>query len=91
MCPPLLAASVSPPHHVYDHPAEALLLLLAEILEDVTVFLLQQLEAYGQVVVLQHRLIVVHQGQLRVWGEAGGEEVGQRLPDTIFHLIVCHG
>jgi hypothetical protein len=29
----------------------------------------EQLEAHGQVVVLQDRLIVVHQSQLRVWGK----------------------
>ena len=53
-------------HHVYDHLAQRELLLLAEVGEDVTVVLLQQLEAHGQVVVLQHRLVVVHQSQLRV-------------------------
>ena len=58
------------PHHVYDHSPQRLPLLLGEVLEDVTVVFLQQLEAHGQVVVLQHWLIVVHESQLRVWGEA---------------------
>lgn len=43
-------------HHVDDHLAQALPLALAEVLEDVTVVFLQQLEAHGQVVILQHRL-----------------------------------
>ena len=55
-------------HHVDDQLAEALSLPLAQVLEDVTVLLVEQLEAHGQVVVLQHRLVVVHQGQLRVCG-----------------------
>ena len=42
------------PHHVDDHPAERLPLLLGEVLEDVAVVFLQQFEAHGQVVVLQH-------------------------------------
>ena len=54
-------------HHVDDHLAEGLSLLLREVLEDVTVVFLQELESHGQVMVLQHGLIVVHQRQLRVW------------------------
>lgn len=51
-----LAASQSnvSPHHVDNHPPERLPLLLGEILEDVAVVFLQQFEAHGQVVVLQH-------------------------------------
>lgn len=53
-------------YHVDDHLAQGLPLLLGEVLEDITVVLLQQLESYSQVMVLQHRLVIVHQGQLRV-------------------------
>ena len=52
-------------HHVDDHLPERLALLFAEIGEDVAVGVLQQLEGHGQVVVLQHRLVVVHQRQFR--------------------------
>jgi len=48
-------------HHIDDQFPQALSLPLAQVLEDVTVLLVQQLEAHGQVMVLQHRLIVVHQ------------------------------
>lgn len=54
------------PHHVDDELAKALALALGEVLEDVTVFLVQKLEAHSEVVVLQNGLIVVHEGQLRV-------------------------
>lgn len=30
--------------------------------------LLEQFEAHSQVMVLQHGFVVVHQGQLRIWG-----------------------
>lgn len=52
------------PYHVDDHFAQGLPLFFAEVLEDVTVVLLQKLEAYGQVVILQHRRVIVHQRQL---------------------------
>lgn len=51
-------------HHVDHHLAEGVSLLLAEVLKDVTVFFLEQLEAHSEVVILQHRGIVVHQRQL---------------------------
>ena len=51
---------------VDDELAEALPLPLVQVLEDVAVLLVQQLEAHGQVVVLQDRLVVIHEGQLRV-------------------------
>lgn len=51
-------------HHVNDHFAQRLSLLFAEVLKDVTVILLQELKADSQVVILQHRRVVVHQGQL---------------------------
>lgn len=53
-------------YHVYNHLAQRLPLLLAEILEDVTVFFLQKLKTDSQVVVLQNRRVVVHQCQLGV-------------------------
>lgn len=56
------------PDHVNDELAEALALPFGEVLEDVTVLLVQQLEAHSQVVVLQNRLVVIHQRQLRVCG-----------------------
>lgn len=52
--------------HVDDQLPQALPLSLAEVLEDVTVVLVKQLEAHSQVVVLQNRLVVVHEGQLGV-------------------------
>lgn len=52
--------------HVDDELAQALPLPLGEVLEDVTVFLVQKLEAHGEMMVLQDGLIVVHEGQLRV-------------------------
>lgn len=51
-------------YHIYDHLAQRLPLLFAKVLEDVTIVLLQKLKAYSQVVVLQHRRVVVHQRQL---------------------------
>lgn len=51
-------------HDVDDELAKALALTLGEVLEDVTVFLVQELEANREVVVLQNGLIVVHEGQL---------------------------
>lgn len=50
-------------HHVDDELAETLPLSFCEVLKDVTVFLVKKLEAHGEVVVLQHRLIVIHEGQ----------------------------
>lgn len=60
-------------HHVYDELPQALPLPLAEVLKDVTVVLVKELEAHGQVMVLQNRLVVVHQGQFRVWWGGGSE------------------
>ena len=39
-------------------------LLLAEAGEDVTLVILDELEGHGQVMILQHRLVIVDQGQL---------------------------
>lgn len=50
------------PYHVNHHLPERLPLFLGQVLEDVTVLLLQQFETHGQVVVLQDGFVVVHQG-----------------------------
>ncbi len=55
---------VSGQHHVDDHFSDDAPLLLVELGEDVARLVLQNLEGDGQVVVLQHRVVVVHEGQL---------------------------
>ena len=50
--------------HVDDHLAEGLPLLDAQAAEDITVGQLEELEGHGEVVVLQHGLVVVEQRQL---------------------------
>lgn len=50
-------------YHVDNHLAQTLPLLLREVVEHAAVFLLHELEAYRQVMVLQHRFVVVHQRQ----------------------------
>lgn len=57
---------VSHTHHVDDELAETLPLSFGEVLENVTVFLVEEFEAHRQVMVLQNRLVVVHERQLRV-------------------------
>jgi len=52
------------PHHVDDHPAQALPLLLREVVEGAAVVLLHELEADREVVILQHRLVIVHDRQV---------------------------
>lgn len=47
-------------HHVDHHFTERVFLLLAQFLEDVTIFFLQQFEAHSQVMILQDRGIIVH-------------------------------
>lgn len=42
------------PDHIDDELAKALALALGEVLEDVTVLLVQKLEAHSEVVVLQN-------------------------------------
>lgn len=54
-------------YNVNDHLAQWLSLFLGQVLEDVTVLFLQQFKTYSQVMILQHRRIIVHEGQLRVW------------------------
>ncbi len=59
--------NVYQPHHIYGHLSKGLSLFLAEIAEDITVLLLEKLEAHSQVMVLQHGGVVVHESELRVW------------------------
>ena len=58
-------------HHVDHHLPEGGSLLGRESSQDVALRQLEQLEGNGQVMVLKHRLVVVHQGQLG----AGGHQV----------------
>ena len=55
-------------YHVNHHFPKGLLLLPRKVDEDITFWILKQLEGHGQVMVLQHRLVIVHQGQLRACG-----------------------
>lgn len=55
-----LGKGTSKSHHVDHHFTERIFLFLAEVLEDVTVFFLQQFKAHSQVVILQNRSIIVH-------------------------------
>ena len=55
--------------HVDDHLAEGLALLDAQAAEDITVGQLEELEGHGEVVVLQHGLVVVEECQLGAWEE----------------------
>lgn len=61
-----LKGSTEVSHHINDHFAQRLSLLFAKVLKDVTVVFLQKLKAHSQVVILQHRRVIVHQGQLGV-------------------------
>ena len=45
--------------HVYNHFPEGLPLLLGEVDEDITVWVLEELECHSQVVVFQHGLVIV--------------------------------
>ena len=54
-------------HHVDHHFPKSLLLFPRQVDEDITFWVLKQLEGDGQVMVLQHRLVIVHQSQLRAW------------------------
>lgn len=54
---------ISMSYHVYDYFAQGLSLFFAEVLEDIAVVFLQKLKANSQVVILQHRRVIVHQGQ----------------------------
>lgn len=73
-------------HHVYDELPQALPLPLAEVLKDVTVVLMKELEAHSQVMVLQDGLVVVHQGQLGVWGEATHVSTQILLQPCVSHV-----
>lgn len=57
-----------------------------QILENVTVFFLKQLKAHGQMMVLQDRRIIVHQGKFRVLKERQEVE-GQQSHLCYVHLI----
>ena len=61
-------------HHINDHFAQCLPLLLGEVDEYITVGVLEELEGDRQVVVLQHTLVIVHQGQLRAEAEIKNDE-----------------
>ena len=41
---------------------------MGEAAEDVAGGVLEQLEGHGQVVILEHSVIIVHQRQVRAWG-----------------------
>lgn len=58
-----LCDSLSDTYHINHKLPQALSLPFGEVLEDVTVLLMEQLKPHSQVVVLQNRLIVIHQGQ----------------------------
>ena len=80
-------------YHIYDHSPQHLPLFCGQAGEDITAVFRQELERHGQMVVLQHGLVVVHQGQLRAGvdqilvGETrvvhvvdgGGEDSGENL------------
>lgn len=51
-------------YHVNDHLAQGLALFLVKTAENVAVWILKQLECHGEMVVLEHRLVVVHERQL---------------------------
>jgi hypothetical protein len=82
-------------HHVYDHFTECLPLLPAQIHKDITVGVLEELEGHGQVVVLQHALVIVHQRQLcRAGGRGhwvhwggGARERGVRNPFPVLEFL----
>ena len=52
-------------YHVDHHLPDRLALLLGEVHKDVALRVLQYLEGDGQVVVLEHGLVVVHERELR--------------------------
>ena len=85
-----MLAHVRGQHHVDHHLPQGLLLLpegrgytrgiqcLArpvKIDKDITFWVLEELEGDGQVVVLQHRLVVVHQRELGAWGWQAGVNI----------------
>ena len=78
-------------YHVNDHLSEGLPLFLGQVTEDITVGALQQLEGDGQVVVLQHRLVVVHQRQLGAWRVVGSAQEGRDSLVLIRYWLVRPG
>ena len=73
---------ISPPksYHVDDHLSKRLFLFLVEVDENITVFVLKKLEGDGKMVVLQHALVIVHQGQLYIIGN--GAQQGWSLDSS---------
>ena len=64
-------AHVRGQHHVDHHLPHGRPLLAGQTCQDVALRQLEELEGDGQVVVLQHGLVVVHEGEVG----AGGDEV----------------
>lgn len=60
-----MLAHVCCKNHVYHHLAESLSLLFAKVGKDITILILQQFEGHSQMMVLKHRFIVIHEGELR--------------------------
>ena len=57
--------SINPTYDIDDHPANELIRFRGEVVKDVGIFLSKEGERDRQVMVLQHRSIVVHQRQLQ--------------------------
>ena len=62
-----------------------------EIDKDITFWVLEELEGDGQVVVLQHRLVVVHQRQLGAWRVVGSAQEGRDSLVLIRYWLVRPG
>ena len=54
-------------HHINHHFPETLPFFSTQINENITVLVLEELEGDSQMVVFQHRLVIVHQSQFRTW------------------------
>ena len=62
-----MLAHVGGQHHVDHHLPHGAALLGGEGGEDIAGRVLQDLGSHGQVVILQHALVVIHQRQLRTY------------------------
>ena len=62
-CEDVVAGCCDRFYHIDDHFPERLSLLVGQIAEYVAVGVLQQFERHGQMMVLQHRFVVVQQSQ----------------------------
>ena len=71
---------ISGQDHINGHLSHGLSLFGTQTGQNITVGVLQELESYCQVMVLQHLLIVVHQSQVRAWKE-------QSLQNQHFNLV----